>query len=61
MNEAYSLVINKTKDDMLLIKLMGKTGVCLSHLNKQVLEIIVQKITELIGKRDFLNVLILWV
>ena len=50
----------KSKDDLLLIKLMGKTGVCISQLNKSVLEFLVSKIIDMISKRDFLNVLILW-
>lgn len=29
LNEAYSQVLMRSKDEMLLIKLMGKTGVCL--------------------------------
>ena len=61
LNEAYSQVLLKAKDEMLLIKLMGKTGVCLGAFNKSVLEYLVQKIIDMISKRDFLNVLILWV
>jgi len=60
INEAYSQALIKSKDDMILIKLMGKTGVCLSKLNKSVLEYLVEKIVDLISKRDFLNVLVLW-
>ena len=49
------------KDEMLLIKLMGKTGICVESLTKSVLDYLVQKITDLIQKRDFLNVIITWV
>jgi hypothetical protein len=38
----------KNKDEMLLIKLMGKTGVCLNKLNKSVLEYMVTKMIEMI-------------
>jgi hypothetical protein len=36
----------KNKDEMLLIKLMGKTGVCINKLNKSVLEYLVTKTIE---------------
>mmetsp|Transcript_27248 Transcript_27248/g.20393 ORF Transcript_27248/g.20393 Transcript_27248/m.20393 type:complete len:83 (+) Transcript_27248:1637-1885(+) len=45
---------------MLLVKLMGKTGVCISKLSKSVLEFLVDRIVDMISKRDFLNVLVLW-
>ena len=51
----------KSKDELMLIKLMGKTGVCLRTLNKPVLDFLVQKITDLLQKRDFLNVVMNWV
>ena len=61
LNEAYSQVLMRSKDEMLLIKLMGKTGVCTSQLSKSVLDYLVSKIVELISKRDFLNVIMVWV
>jgi hypothetical protein len=51
----------RSKDEMLLIKLMGKTGVCISQLSKSVLDYLVSKIVDLIQKRDFLNVIMVWV
>lgn len=51
----------KSKDEALLIKLMGKTGVCFKKLNKSVLDYLVSKIIDLIQKRDFLNVLLTWI
>ncbi|CDW76319.1 armadillo beta-catenin-like repeat-containing protein [Stylonychia lemnae] len=61
LNEAYSQVLMRNKDEMLLIKLMGKSGICVDQLSKNVLDFLVQKITDMIQKRDFLNVLITWV
>jgi hypothetical protein len=48
LNEAYSQVLMRSSDEMLLIKLMGKTGVCLNQLSKTVLEFLVSKIIDLI-------------
>jgi hypothetical protein len=60
-NEAYSQVLMKSKDELLLIKLMGKTGVCVKNLSKSVLDYLVTKMVDLLNKRDFLNVMIVWV
>ncbi len=38
----------KSKDEAMLIKLMGKTGVCITQLNKSVLEYLIQKMIEMI-------------
>jgi len=46
---------------MALIKLMGKTGVCVRQLQKSVLEYLVNKIVDFLSRRDFLNVLLLWI
>lgn len=45
----------------MLIKLMGKTSVCIHKLSKSILELLVSKITEMISKKDFLNVVVLWI
>lgn len=54
-------MLTKTKDEMMLIKLMGKSGVCINQLSKSVLEYLLSKIVEMIQKRDFLNVIMIWV
>ena len=41
LNEAYSQVLMRSKDEMLLIKLMGKTGICIGSLSKSVLDYLV--------------------
>lgn len=61
MNEAYSQVLTKSRDEMLLIKLMGKSGTCLDSLSKTVLDYLVNKMIDLISKRDFLHVIEVWI
>ena len=51
----------KSRDEMILIKLMGKTGVCINKMSKPILEYLVSKIVDMISKRDFLNVLVPWI
>ena len=46
---------------MLLIKLMGKSGTCLDSLSKTVFDYLVNKMIDLISKRDFLHVIEVWI
>jgi hypothetical protein len=46
---------------MIIVKLMGKTGVCLNKLSKPIFENLTSKIIDMIQKRDYLNVLISWI
>lgn len=45
---------------MLLIKLIGKTGVCLQKLQDHTINQLLQRIITVLSKRDFVDVLLPW-
>ena len=65
VQEAYSLAISKS-EDLVLIKLMGKTGICFDNLlrgerGKSVTEYLVQRIITILTTKEFVNVLLPWI
>lgn len=60
INEAYTLVLNK-RDDMLLFKLMGRTGVCFDKLNPDNLEKLIRTISNTLISKAFIDLLLPWV
>ena len=59
------MAISKT-DDLVLIKLMGKTGICLEGLlkgerGKSIVEYLVQKIITILTTKEFVDVLLPWI
>ena len=65
LNEAYSLAISN-RDDLVLIKLMGKTGICLNQLlkgqrGKSVVEYLIQRIISILTTKEFVHVLLPWI
>ena len=60
--------MGKTDDDLLFIKLMGKTGICLSSLLEdrtplgiQTFELLIQRIISILTTKEFVNVLLPWI
>ena len=60
INEAYTLVLNK-RDDMLLFKLMGRTGVCYEKLSSDNLEKLLRTISNTLISKAFIDLLLPWV
>lgn len=60
LNMAYSLVLKK-KDEMLLFKLMGRTGVCLDQLDPENLENVIKEIISTLKSKAFIDLLLPWV
>jgi hypothetical protein len=59
------LAISKN-DDLVIIKLMGKTGICLDHLLKgdrgrSVVEYLIQRIITILTTKEFVHVLLPWI
>ena len=53
-------------DDLVLIKLMGKTGICLDQLLKgergrSVVEYLIQRVITILITKDFVHVLLPWI
>lgn len=59
-NMAYSLVLDK-RDDMLLFKLMGRTGVCFNKLDPDNTERIIKVINSTLSSKTFIDLLLPWV
>jgi len=59
-NDVYNWILGK-KDDLLLIRLMGKTGVVIDQLDSQNVEFLLYKIVDLIGSREFVDLLLAWI
>ena len=57
---AYSLIL-KRKDDTLLFKLMGRTGVCFDSLNADNIESIIKVIAVTLRDKAFIDLLLPWV
>lgn len=60
INQAYSLAFKKG-DDVLLHKLMGRTGTCLEKLDEENLERTIKYITITLSNKSFVDSLIPWV
>jgi hypothetical protein len=65
LQDAYSLAISKN-DDLILVKLMGKTGICLDALLKgergrSVIGYLVQRIITILTTKEFVHVLLPWI
>ncbi len=56
----YNWILGK-KDDLLLIRLMGKTGVVIEQLDGQNVEFLLSKVVDLIGSHEFVDLLLAWV
>ncbi|CDW74550.1 microtubule-associated protein spiral2-like [Stylonychia lemnae] len=68
VREAYQIAVQKSDDDLILLKLMGKTGICFKKLlkgedakSKQLVEFLVQRIIAILTTKDFVNVLLPWI
>jgi hypothetical protein len=59
LNLAYSMVLKKG-DDMLLFKLMGRTGVCLDKLDDDNLEKLLRTIAITLNSKTFVDLLLPW-
>ncbi|CDW90612.1 microtubule-associated protein tortifolia1-like [Stylonychia lemnae] len=65
LNEAYKLILqndlNDLEDrDLLLIKLIGKTGVCLDKLDEFTIDNLLNRIIKILSEREFIDVLLPW-
>jgi hypothetical protein len=60
LNMAYTLVLDKN-DDMLLFKLMGRSGVCFSKLDPDNTEKIIKVINSTLSSKAFIDLLLPWV
>lgn len=47
--------------DLLLIKLIGRTGVCLNQLDPFTIECLLNRIISILSLREFIDVLLPWV
>ena len=59
INEAFSCILAKN-DDLLLIRLMGRTGIILKNLDQANCEYLLSRIIDMIGNQDFVNFLLPW-
>lgn len=50
----------RENDDTLMIRLFGRTGVCLEKLQPETVTQVIQKIISIINKMDYVDVLIPW-
>ena len=60
INEAYSCVLAK-HDDLLLIRLIGRTGIVIEQLDSHNTECLVKRMLDLIGSREFVDFLLPWI
>lgn len=60
LNSAYTLVLKKN-DDMLLFKLMGRTGVCLEKLDPENLVKLLRCVAITLSSKSFIDLLLPWV
>ncbi len=60
LSDAYNLAISKG-EDLLLIKLMGKTGICLDRVERSIMEYLILKIISILKTKEFVHVLLPWV
>ncbi|CAI2384369.1 unnamed protein product [Moneuplotes crassus] len=60
VNMAYSLILQK-REDMMLFKLMGRTGVCLEKLDPENLEKVLTTIVSTLKSKAFVDLLLPWV
>jgi len=58
-NAAYKLCFSKG-DDMMLIRLMGRTGVCIETMSDENLDKILNSITTFLNEKSFIDVILPW-
>ncbi len=56
----YGWILGK-RDDIMLARLMGKTGVVIDQLVSQNVEVLMERVVELIGAHEFVDLLLPWV
>ena len=59
INMAYSHVLQKN-DEMLLFKLMGRTGVCLDRLDSENIENVINSVINTLKSKAFIDLLLPW-
>ena len=61
LNEAFREVLREGEsDDTIIIRLLGRTGVCLEKLQLETVNQVIHKIISILNKRDFVDVLLPW-
>ena len=60
MNDAYHCVMAEL-DDMLMIRLMGKTGIVIEYLDNICIEYVLSVIIKVVESRDYLSLVIPWI
>ena len=56
-----TIFMDQTDELVVLIRLMGKTGVCIAHLEEQVLTKILDCCIKVLMHREFIDVLLPWI